>query len=167
MSYDEFITSVGAMAMGATTYEWILDHEFAGRTRRLEVAVRHPLLGLHPSRAGGRAQCARRIHGQDVATVHEEMLAAAGTRNVWIVGGGDLAGQFADAGLLDEILVLIAPVALGGGAPLPPRRLEFAPGRRRPKRRLRLRHVFGRARACLTVFSVVRRSDVHLGRRRI
>ena len=52
-------------------------------------------------------------------------VAAAAGRNVWIVGGGDLAGQFADAGLLDEILVMIAPVALAGGAPLLPRRLEL------------------------------------------
>ena len=33
------------------------------------------------------------------------MVGAAGDRNVWIVGGGDLAGQFADAGLLDEVIV--------------------------------------------------------------
>ncbi len=41
------------------------------------------------------------------------------------VGGGDLAGQFADAGLLDEVIVSIAPVTLGGGAPLLPRRVEL------------------------------------------
>jgi dihydrofolate reductase len=46
-------------------------------------------------------------------------------RNVWIVGGGDLAGQFADAGLLDELLLMIAPVTLGAGAPLLPRRVEL------------------------------------------
>ena len=51
------------------------------------------------------------------------MAAAAGGRNLWVVGGGDLAGQFADAGLLDEVLVTIAPVTLGAGAPLLPRRI--------------------------------------------
>jgi dihydrofolate reductase len=61
-----------------------------------------------------------------VAPVHEEMRRAAGERNVWIVGGGDLAGQFADAGLLDEVLVTIAPVTLGAGAPLLPRRIELS-----------------------------------------
>jgi dihydrofolate reductase len=61
----------------------------------------------------------------DVAPVHERMVEAAGGRNVWIVGGGDLAGQFADAGLLDEVLVSIAPVTLGAGAPLLPRRVEL------------------------------------------
>jgi dihydrofolate reductase len=57
--------------------------------------------------------------------VHKELVGAAGDRNVWIVGGGDLAGQFAEAGLLDEVLVMIAPVTLGGGAPLLPSRIEL------------------------------------------
>src|SRR5439155_6072664 len=61
----------------------------------------------------------------DVAAVHEEMVSAAGDRNVWIVGGGDLAGQFADVGLLDEVIVSIAPVTLGSGAPVLPRRIEL------------------------------------------
>ena len=54
-----------------------------------------------------------------------EEMAAAGGKNLWIVGGGDLAGQFADAGLLDEVIVYIAPVTLGSGAPLLPRRVEL------------------------------------------
>ena len=57
--------------------------------------------------------------------MHGELVEAAGGRNVWIVGGGDLAGQFADAGLLDEVIVYVAPVTLGGGAPLLPRRVEL------------------------------------------
>ena len=61
----------------------------------------------------------------DVAPVHAEMVAAAEGRNVWIVGGGDLVGQFADAGLLDEVIVYIAPVTLGAGAPLLSRRVEL------------------------------------------
>jgi dihydrofolate reductase len=61
----------------------------------------------------------------EVAPVHEEMVAAAGDRNIWVVGGGDLAGQFADARLLDEVIVMIAPVTLGAGAPLLPRRQEL------------------------------------------
>ena len=51
------------------------------------------------------------------------MVEAAGGRNVWLVGGGELVGAFADAGLLDEIQLEIAPVTLGAGAPLLPRRL--------------------------------------------
>jgi dihydrofolate reductase len=53
------------------------------------------------------------------------MSSAAGGRNLWIVGGGDLVGQFADAGLLDEVIVYVAPVTLGSGKPLLPRRIEL------------------------------------------
>ena len=45
----------------------------------------------------------------------------AGIR-AWVAGGGDLAAQFADAGLLDELMVSIAPVTLDAGRPLLPRR---------------------------------------------
>jgi dihydrofolate reductase len=54
------------------------------------------------------------------------MVAAAGGKNVWVIGGGDLAGQFADAGLLDELILGVAPVTLGAGAPVLPRRLLAA-----------------------------------------
>ena len=60
-----------------------------------------------------------------VETVHARMVEAAGGKNVWLVGGGDLVGQFADAGLLDEVIVYIAPVTLGAGKPLLPRHVEL------------------------------------------
>ena len=59
----------------------------------------------------------------DVRPVHQEMLAAAGGKNIWLMGGGDLVGQFHEHGLLDEIIVQIAAVTLGSGAPLMPRRI--------------------------------------------
>jgi len=112
--------------MGSTTYEWILDHEFAGKDPTewkwpYEVpcwVFTHRELTLVPN-------ALVEFTSADVTAVHAEMAEAAGGRNVWIVGGGDLAGQFADAGLLDEVLVSIAPVTLGAGAPLLPRRIEL------------------------------------------
>ena len=126
LNYGEFIAQIGALAMGATTYEWILDHEFAGKDpsdwtwpyeapswvfthRELPVAPEAPITFVQG----------------DVLPVHEQMAAAAEGRNVWIVGGGDLVGQFADESLLDEVIVSIAPVTLGAGAPLIQRRLEL------------------------------------------
>lgn len=41
----------------------------------------------------------------------------------WIIGGGDLVGQFDDAGLLDRVILGVCPVTLGAGAPLLPRRI--------------------------------------------
>jgi dihydrofolate reductase len=126
LNYGEFIAEVGALAMGATTYEWILDHEFADKDRSewkwpydLPAWVfTHRQLQVVP---GAEIE----FTSADVSAVHADMVAAAAGRNVWIVGGGDLAGQFADAGLLDEVIVYVAPVTLGGGAPLLPRRLEL------------------------------------------
>jgi dihydrofolate reductase len=126
LDYGEFIAEVGALAMGSTTYEWILDHEFGDKDPAdwkwpydLPCWVfTHRELTVVPN-----AQI--EFVGGDVAPVHEEMVRAAGDRNVWIVGGGDLVGQFADAGLLDEVIVMIAPVTLGAGAPLLPRRIEL------------------------------------------
>jgi dihydrofolate reductase len=54
------------------------------------------------------------------------MTEAAGGKNIWIVGGGELVGAFADHGLLDDIILGVAPVTLGAGAPLLPRRLSAA-----------------------------------------
>jgi dihydrofolate reductase len=117
LNYDDFIAGVGAIAMGSTTYEWILDY---GKWP-YEVpcwVFTHRQLRVVPE-----AQI--EFTSEDVVAVHRKLVAAAGDRNVWIVGGGDLAGQFADARLLDEVLVSIAPVTLGAGAPLLPRRLEL------------------------------------------
>ena len=55
--------------------------------------------------------------------VHDEMVAAAAGKNVWVVGGGELVGRFADGGRLDDIMLGMAPVFLGAGAPVLPRRL--------------------------------------------
>jgi len=119
LDYEDFIAEVGALAMGATTYEWIIDHETAKWPYDQPSWVfSHRELPLVPD---ARIE----LVSGDVAPVHEAMLRAAGGKNVWIVGGGDLAGQFADAALLDEVLVTIAPVTLGAGAPLLPRRIEL------------------------------------------
>jgi dihydrofolate reductase len=55
------------------------------------------------------------------------MAESAGDRDLWIVGGGPVASQFADAGLLDELLVTVVPVVLGAGKPLFERRLPGGP----------------------------------------
>ena len=47
-----------------------------------------------------------------------DIARSANGKDVWVVGGGSIAGQFADAGLLDELLLYTMPVILGGGRPL-------------------------------------------------
>ncbi len=114
---------VGALVMGSTTYEWLLDEHLEGDLARpWPYDLPSWVLSTRELRRGaGDLRFAR----GPVAALHPELVAAAGDRDVWVVGGGDLAGQFADAGLLDEVWVQYAPVTLGGGAPLLPRSLEL------------------------------------------
>jgi dihydrofolate reductase len=117
LNYAEFFARIGAMVMGSTTYEWVLDHEHGRWPYELPTWV----MTTRDLPKVGDVRFAR----GDVRAVHAEMTAAAGGKDLWVVGGGELAGQFADAGLLDEIIVYLAPVTLGGGAPLLPRALDL------------------------------------------
>lgn len=119
MGYKAFEKNIGALAMGASTYEWVMRHEEGrwGYSQPTWVFT-HRELAL-PESADVR------LTQEDVRGVHTEMLEAAAGQDIWVVGGGDLAGQFADAGLLDEVWVQYAPVTLGSGAPLLPRRLDL------------------------------------------
>ncbi|MFI5494254.1 dihydrofolate reductase family protein [Actinoplanes sp. NPDC051859] len=126
--FGAFFADVGAFAMGATTYEWVLEHDAL-----LEQPVKWAeYYGDTPAWVFTHRELPR-IPGAsltfvqgDVRPVHEAMTAAAQGKNLWIVGGGELAGAFADAGLLDELILGVAPVTLGAGAPLLPRRITAA-----------------------------------------
>lgn len=119
--YAGFIAGVGAVVMGATTYQWLGDHmRSTGESWAYDIpswVFTHrdlPLLGEDV-----------RIVSGDVREHHDALVASAGERDLWVVGGGDLAGQFADLGLLDQMIVSIAPVTLGAGRPLFPRRHDL------------------------------------------
>src|SRR5688500_4328805 len=102
--YPAFIRDVGALAMGSATYDWMLRHV-------VRPAANHP--GPWPYTQPTWVFSSRvldpipgadiRFVRGDVRPVHEAMVAAAAGKNVWIVGGGELVGQFYDRALLDEI----------------------------------------------------------------
>jgi dihydrofolate reductase len=120
--FDEFMNGVGAICMGSTTYEWLLEQEQTlEHPEKWGFKVPTWVLSSRDLPAVPGADL-RFVRG-DVAAVHAEMVAAAGERDRWRVGGGDLVGQFFDAGLLDDIRASLAPVFLGSGAPLLPRRI--------------------------------------------
>ncbi|MCR1786446.1 dihydrofolate reductase family protein [Nocardioides carbamazepini] len=121
-NYGAFIERIGALVMGSTTYEWVLAHlaesgEAWYYAQPTWVMTSREL----PTLDGADVRFAKGA----VVGVHDELRAAAGDKDVWVVGGGDLAGQFAEAGLLDDVIVSIAPVVLGAGRPLLPRRLDL------------------------------------------
>ena len=59
----------------------------------------------------------------EVSEAWAQILASANGGDVWVMGGGELVGQFIDAGLLDEIRLSVAPATLVSGRPLLPRTL--------------------------------------------
>jgi len=122
LNYDEFIARIGAIVMGATTYEWILRHN--AQTGEKWTYDMPAWVVTHRELPGVDGADVRFAQG-DVAPLHKELAAAAGGKDVWVVGGGDLAGQFADAGLLDDIVVYLAPVTLGAGRPIFPRKFDL------------------------------------------
>ncbi|MDN4159946.1 dihydrofolate reductase family protein [Nocardioides abyssi] len=121
LDHGAFIGGIGALLMGRTTYQWVLDHN--AETGE-EWAYPQPTWVMTHADLAPVADTVTIASG-DVREVHAAMVAAADGKDVWVVGGGDLAGQLAEAGLLDEVLVSIAPVTLGAGRPLLPRRLDL------------------------------------------
>lgn len=126
LSYDEFFAGIGAMVMGSTTYQWICDHSAevvaeTGSAWPYDI----PTWVLTSRRLGAVDGADVRFASGDVRAVHAAMVEASAGRDLWVVGGGDLAGQFADAGLLDEVITYTAPVTLGRGRPVLPRRLAL------------------------------------------
>ena len=113
--YDAFIADVGVVVMGSRTYEFVLgdDSEKWPYADQVTWVLTSRDLPVVPG-------VDIRITQGDVAALHAEWVAAAGGKNIWIVGGGVVAAQVAEAGLLDEILLTTMPVALGAGAPLLP-----------------------------------------------
>jgi dihydrofolate reductase len=109
--------------MGSTTYEWVLAHgrswPYGGKptwvlsSRELEL----------PEGEGVDV----RIADAEVPELIDEMRDAAGDRDIWIVGGGLVASQFADHGLLDRVEVTVVPVLLAEGKPLFERRPPGGP----------------------------------------
>lgn len=123
-SYPAFIAEVGALAMGSATYEWMLRNadEVAAQTGSAWPYTQ-PTWVFSSRRLPAIPGAQLHFVQGDVRPVHAAMRAAAGGKNLWIVGGGDLAGQFHDAGLLDELIVQVGSITLGQGKPLFPRRL--------------------------------------------
>jgi dihydrofolate reductase len=104
-----FFASVDAVIMGRHSYDLTRKlHE------RLDPAKRYYVL----SRRGLRADEENvEVFSGDVADLRLRMV-EDDVRHAWLFGGAEVCGQFAQEGLIDECMIAVHPLALGGGVPL-------------------------------------------------
>ncbi|KQZ70114.1 dihydrofolate reductase family protein [Nocardioides sp. Root151] len=148
--WDEFIAGVGVMAMGSTTYEWVLEHDqiLADPAKWKSYYDERPCWVFTHRELPPIPGVDIRFVSGPVESSYDDMVAASDGRNLWVVGGGDLVGQFDDARLLDEIILNLTPVFLGSGAPLLPRRITSS--------RVRLRSAYAEGQRVRITFDVSR-----------
>jgi dihydrofolate reductase len=124
-TYDEFYEGVGALVSGSVTYEFVLNEvsEWPYGGKPCFVLTSRDL-----PKPDGEDVDVRFARG-GVRELYPEMIDAAGERTLWVVGGGNVASQFVDEGLLDEVIATVVPVVLGAGKPLFDRRVPGGPMR--------------------------------------
>jgi dihydrofolate reductase len=120
-SYQRFFADVGALVMGSKTYGFI--HGQSGAYGEMPVWVLTSRELPSVEEASGL-----RFASGSVTVIHAEVMDAAAGKDLWVVGGGNVASQYLEAGLLEVVQVTIVPVVLGDGLPLfagpvPPLRL--------------------------------------------
>lgn len=123
LDFEGFLAGIDVIVLGSTTYEWLLTPERLIEEPEKWTAIygeRPAFVFTSRDLPIPEGSGVRLVNGP-VAEQLDEIRSAAANGDVWVVGGGDLAGQFLDAGALDEIQATVAPVALPAGAPLLPR----------------------------------------------
>jgi len=123
VDFEGFLVGIDVLVMGSTTYEWVCGHETLsdspGKWR--DAYGERPAFVFTSRDLPVPEGIDLRLVSGDVAGHLDSIRDACGGGDVWVIGGGGLAGQFLDAGALDELQVTMTPVALSAGAPLFPR----------------------------------------------
>lgn len=128
--FGSFLSTVAAIVMGSTTYEWLVrEMDLLNSPEQWNETYGDRPTWVFSSRdlavpAGTGIRIINSPVDQVLPAIRDSAAVGGSTGHIWIVGGGDLAGQFLDADALDRITMTVAPVFLAGGAPLFPRRLE-------------------------------------------
>lgn len=105
--FAEFFDGVDTVVMGRKTYDMALSFgEYPYSTKK----------GFIFSRSLSGSEHAEVVRGP-VETFVAEQRALPG-KDVWLVGGGETAKAFLQAGAIDELVVFIQPILLGEGLPL-------------------------------------------------
>jgi dihydrofolate reductase len=126
--YDEFIAEVDGLVVGASSWDFMKDYPWTYGERPVWVVT-------HREDVPRIEGADMRVFSGDVADLVGE-LESAGLQRVWVIGGGNVVGQFLAADRLDEVIIMLAP-ALPLGRDRAPR------GRRRRHPQVRARPLSG------------------------
>jgi dihydrofolate reductase len=105
--FDQAIAHVGAVVAGRTTYE-------AARHWGDENPWEFPLFIL-THRPEEQPAGDEFVFVDGIRNAIEQATAAAGEKDVNVMGGADTIRQALAAGLVDQLTIIVAPVILGGG----------------------------------------------------
>lgn len=108
-----FWNEVDALVMGRATYDFAMSSGSWPYEDKPTVVLTHRPQA-EASRKGLEAVRFLEASPQEVV----DTLRAGGARKIWLLGGGAVARDFANAGLLTGVSVSVIPVMLGSGAPL-------------------------------------------------
>ncbi len=123
--FQDFLRPIRAIVMGSSTYEWVIEHEdmLDHPERWAQFHGHRPAFVFSHRKLPVPKGAPVRILSGPVREAFPIITSAVGGGPVWLVGGGELAGQFYDAGLLTELQFSIGPALLPAGAHLLPRKV--------------------------------------------
>ena len=105
--YDEFIAEIDGLVVGASSWDFMKDYAWTYGERPVWVLTHRDEV---PAVEGADMHV---FNGEVTDLVAE--LEAAGLERVWVIGGGNVVGQFLAVDRLDELIVTVAPTFLGRG----------------------------------------------------
>lgn len=110
--YAELNARVSTLILGANTYHQVLGFgEWPYTGKDTVVVTHHPLAGPPDPRIRAYSGPARELAAQ---------LKRDAEGDIWLVGGGQIIGDFARAGLIDQYILFTMPLLLGDGVRLFP-----------------------------------------------
>jgi dihydrofolate reductase len=109
--FEDFLNGVGAIIMGRRSYDIGVEQGWFGQfDYGSPIFVVTSDIPESPSRDGDFT-----FVTEGIKAAHNLAAANAGNKNIWIFGGAHIAQQYAQAELLDEIIIGLVPSILGDG----------------------------------------------------
>ena len=108
--YAQFYAGLGATIMGRTTYDWVVEQDMPwpyGATDNYVLTTNQSLADNE------QVTFIKENHMAFIAELKQKEV-----KDIWLIGGASVNQSCLDAGLVDELRLMVMPVILGAGTPL-------------------------------------------------